>query len=71
MSKQDANGVRTAADLERKYNFDTLKKAIEQNEKGLTKTNKELENFVQEVGDTFGKIEQQLDGQIVTWYCNG
>lgn len=71
MSKQDANGVRTAADLERKYNFDTLKKAIEQNEKGLTKTNKELENFVQEVGDTFGKIEQQLDGQIVTWYGNG
>ncbi|MGN0732974.1 MAG: tail fiber domain-containing protein [Emergencia sp.] len=71
MSKQDANGVRTAADLERKYNFDTLKKAVEQNENGLTKTNKELENFVQEVGDTFGKIEQQLDGQIVTWYGNG
>ena len=67
MSKQDANGVRTAADLERKYNFETLKKAIEQNEKGLTKTNKELEDFIEELGN----IGEQLDGQIITWYGNG
>lgn len=67
MSKQDANGVRTAADLERKYNFETLKKAVEQNEKGLTKTNKELEDFIEELGN----IGEQLDGQIITWYGNG
>ena len=46
--KQDRNGVRTAQDLERKYNLSSIsliKKAVEQTEAGLTKVNSELENF--------------------------
>ena len=44
--KQDMNGVRTAQDLERKYNLSGMKKAVELHEQGINKTNTELENFV-------------------------
>ena len=47
--KQDSNGVRTAQDLERKYDFASilgLKKNVETSEKGLTKVENELLNFM-------------------------
>ena len=39
--KQDAVGVRTAQDLERKYNFSSMQKAIKQSEQGITKISSE------------------------------
>ena len=33
--KQDVVGVRTAQDLERKYNFSSMQKAIKQSEQGI------------------------------------
>ena len=47
--KQDRGGVRTATDIERKYDLAAIvgmKQAIIQAEKELTKTNKMREEFV-------------------------
>ena len=74
MSKQDRAGVRTAQDIERKYNLSDLlgvKKAVEQNEQVLNKTNAELENFMKSTLDSIGDLQHQLDGSIVTYYHSG
>lgn len=74
MSKQDRVGVRTAQDIERKYNFKDLvgiKKAVEQNEETLHKTNAELENFMKETLENLDEIDKKLDGQITTYYYSG
>lgn len=65
--KQDRVGVRTAQDLERKYDFAGMKKAVKQSVEGINKTNQILEDFVNTVGD----IEKQLDGSITTYYRSG
>lgn len=49
MSKQDSNGVRTAEDLEKKYNFAELfglKKNVEIFQNSLTRINNELNNTI-------------------------
>ena len=72
--KQDRNGVRTAQDLERKYDFSSLggvKKALKNNEEGLNKVNKELENFMEEALGSIENIQSQIDGQIHTFYYSG
>ena len=73
--KQDLNGVRTAQDLERKYNFaqefSSIKKAIEQSEEGITKVNNELDNFVSETLGELEDIKGQIDGKITTYYYSG
>lgn len=72
--KQDRNGVRTAQDLERKYDFSSLvgvKKAIKNNEEGLNKVNAELENFMSETMGSIENIQNQIDGQIHTFYYSG
>jgi phage-related protein len=72
--KQDRNGVRTAQDLERKYDLSSLvglKKAVEQSVDGITKTNQELENFMRTTLDDIDDIYEQLDGQISTYYYSG
>ncbi len=72
--KQDRNGVRTAQDLERKYNLSDLvgiKKAVQQSVEGINKTNTELENFMK---STLGEIEElhkQVDGNITTYFYSG
>lgn len=62
--KQDRNGVRTPQDLERKYNFSSLKKAVEQSETGLTKINQELDNFVNITAKQFEKVKNEIDENI-------
>lgn len=72
--KQDRNGVRSALDLERKYDFSSLigiKKAIKLNDAGLTKTNKILEDFIQATVSDIGDLQKQMDGKIETWFYEG
>ena len=69
--KQDRNGVRTAQDLERKYDLSSIKKAIQQTELGLTKVNAELDDFVNATVDTLDNLQSQIDGNITTYYYEG
>lgn len=71
MSKQDRQGVRTAQDLERKYDFSSMKKAVEMHEKGINKTNKSLEQFVNAVIRNFKEMRSALDGQAEIWFYGG
>lgn len=67
MNKQDSTGVRTAADLEKKYDFSGMQKAIKSSEVGIQRTNDELLEFLEKLGN----LQEQVDGQIATWYGNG
>lgn len=72
--KQDRNGVRTAQDLERKYELADLigiKKAVELQEEGINKTNATLEQFMSSTLGSIDELQQQLDGSITTYYCSG
>lgn len=72
--KQDRNGVRTAQDLERKYNLSDLvgiKKAVQLQEEGINKTNAELEQFMSSTIDSINDLQHQLDGSITTYYASG
>ena len=74
MSKQDRQGVRTATDLERKYDLASLvgiKKAVENNVEGLNKTNKTLEEFVIATTGSIEELKEQIDGNITTWFYSG
>ena len=72
--KQDSNGVRTAQDLERKYDFASilgLKKNVETSEKGLTEIKNELLNFMNATVGDLKDLQDQIDGKVTTWYYNG
>lgn len=69
--KQDVVGVRTAQDLERKYNFSSMQKAIKQSEQGITKISSELDNFVSATVGTLDNLQDQIDGNITTFYYSG
>ena len=72
--KQDRNGVRTAQDLERKYNLSDLvglKKAVELSEEGINKTNAELENFMESTLGDIENLQSQIDGNITTYFYSG
>lgn len=74
MSKQDRQGVRTPADIERKYDLASLvgiKKAVENSVEGLNKTNATLEEFMSATLGSIEEIEKQLDGSITTWFYSG
>lgn len=71
MSKQDRQGVRTAQDLERKYNFSAMKKAIELHESGIFKTNKTLEDFINAVMRNFMEMKSELDTKAEIWFYSG
>ncbi len=74
MSKQDSNGVRTAQDIERKYDFASmldLRKNVETSEKGLVKIQNELYNFIRSTLSNIENLETQIDGKITTWYYDG
>lgn len=69
--KQDVVGVRTAQDLERKYNFFSMQTAIKQSEQGITKISSELDNFVSATVGTLDNLQDQIDGNITTFYYSG
>ena len=69
--KQDMNGVRTAQDLERKYDLAGIEKLKEeynfQNQE-IKEVNNELKEFVSSVTETIGELQDQVDGNIKTWF---
>ena len=72
--KQDRNGVRTAQDLERKYNLSSLvglKQAVELQAEGINKTSTTLEEFMSSTLSSISDLQQQIDGSITTYYCSG
>ena len=74
MSKQDMNGVRTAQDLERKYDLGSigrLKQNYELQKENLTKVENELTNFVNATTKNLEDIQNQVDGNITTWFSSG
>lgn len=71
MSKQDRQGVRTAADLERKYNFSGLQKAVAIAEDEIVKINKTQEDFVNATLRQFGEVKGKLDNVAEQHFGNG
>lgn len=69
--RQDRQGVRTAVDLERKYNLAGMQKAIENSVEGINKTNKTLEEFVNTTLESIDELQSQIDGNITTWFYSG
>jgi len=72
--KQDRNGVRTAQDLERKYDLSsigTLKKNYELQKSSLNKVENELNNFVSVTTQNIEELQNQVDGNITTWFSSG
>lgn len=73
-SKQDGSRVRTAEDLERKYDLQAivgLKKAAENSENGLMQTNAVLEDFMVATLGSIENLQSQIDGNISTWFYSG
>lgn len=72
--KQDRGGVRTAQDLERKYDFSSLvsiKKNVELQADAITKTNTILTEFIDTATQDIGNLQEQIDGNITTWFYAG
>lgn len=64
-TKQDRNGVRTAQDLERKYNLSSVSKAVEKTEKELVEVENELTNFVNETINSFNEVNNEIQRSLV------
>ena len=58
--KQDRNGVRTAADLERKYNFANIEKATRMAGEGLVKVNNEMNQLAEVVQGNMDKVMSEM-----------
>ena len=74
MNRQDRQGVRTPQDIERKYDLASivgLKRAVENSLTGLNKTNTILEEFIKATIGSVENMENQLDGNITTWFYGG
>lgn len=74
MSLQDRSVVRSAADLERKYNLAKLVGLagnIETNSESLIKVENELNNFISSTAESLDEIQKQIDGSITTYYYSG
>ncbi len=72
--KQDRNGVRTAQDLERKYNLSSLvglNKAVELQVEEINKVNAELEQFMSSTIGDMENLQSQIDGNITTYFYSG
>ena len=69
--KTERPQVRTAQDLERKYNISGITEAIKQSYIGITKINNELTEFVNTMLNTTNNLQDQIDGQIVTYSGTG
>ena len=73
-TKQERSRVRTVEDLMRRYDLDAivfLKQASKNNEEGLNKVNAELEGFVNATLATLADMQNQIDGNITTYFYKG
>lgn len=75
MIKQDMNGVRKPEDIERKYNLADLIKTVTKNyeisKNGLNKVENELDNYIKAITKNLNELQDQVDGNITTWFYNG
>ena len=74
INKRDINKLRTPEDLERKYNLNdilTLKENYELQKNGLNKVENELNGFVIATGKNLKELQNQVDGNITTWFYSG
>lgn len=74
ISVMDKAKAITTDDLIRRYGLENLKKdrvAIKTLNDGLTKVNKNLENYVEAVLKDIEDLQNQVDGNITTWFFNG
>jgi hypothetical protein len=69
--KNDLSGARTVQDLERKYNFGELAKVTYENNDTLVHVNNELNEFVVETTRSLEDLQEQIDGEVTTWFYNG
>lgn len=65
------NGVRTAQDIERKYNLSEMGKNIELAEDKIFKVNNELTNFTNSVTSQFEAVQTSIDGKAEIWFYSG
>lgn len=71
MDKRDRGGVRTAQDLERKYNLIGVLKAAEQSVEGVNEVKQELENFANETQEHFYELQSEVDDLSEIWFYSG
>ena len=74
IDKRDLNRLRTPEDLERKYDLKSilnLKENYELQKNGLNKVENELNNFVIATGKSLKELQDQVDGNITTWFYSG
>lgn len=71
MDKRDRGGVRTAQDLERKYNLIGIQRAIQQSAEGINKVENELTKFANEAQEQFYKVQQIIDTLQEIWFYSG
>lgn len=74
INKRDINKLRTPEDLERKYNLSdivSLKENYELQKSGLTKVENELNSFIKVTTDNLEELQNQVDGNITTWFYSG
>lgn len=78
MDKRDRGGVRTAQDLERKYNLIGIQKAVEQSVEGINKVENELTNFANTTQQHFAEMQEankELEAKIDVlqeiWFYSG
>ena len=74
IDKRDLNRLRTHEDLERKYDLKSilnLKENYELQKNGLNKVENELNNFVIATGKNLKELQDQVDGNITTWFYSG
>lgn len=73
MDRKDIPRTRNANEIERKYNLGSIlsiQEAVKQTEEGLTATQNEIENFVNETVSQLGDINDLLGSQD-TYYMSG
>ena len=64
--------VRTAEDIERKYNLSNMKTDLESIQGQIIETNTELNNFIDVTYPTDkNNLQEQIDGKVETWYYSG
>lgn len=74
INKRDINKLRTPEDLERKYDLKSifsLKENYELQKNGLNKVENELNNFVIKTTENLQELQNQVDGNITTWFYSG
>lgn len=74
INKRDINKLRTPEDLERKYDLNDilkLKENYELQKNGLNKVENELNGFVIATAKNLKELQDQVDGNITTWFYFG